>query len=340
MSAPASYPRISRSRFTTLMIVMGTGLLVGACSSSGALDSVGGLLGSQPQEQEVADAGGSAGAQPHVPKTELEKAIAHWGAEHQKKPADLKIALAYAKNLKAAGQKEQAFAVLQGAALLHGDSKELAGEMGRLALEFDQVQMAEKLLAMAEDPLKPDWRLVSARGTALAKQNKYGEAIPVFERALAMSPNRPSIMSNLAMAHAANGDPATAETVLRKAIAQGGNDPKIKQNLALVLGLQGKHDEAGSARSEVVTVAAASADTEYIKRMVKATPATTPAQATPAVVTKPATPRAAPQNARVIEAKNIAKQPAGSTPTLRPASAPNEVTAPAGSWSTSVSVAR
>ena len=30
--------------------------------------------------------------------------------------------------------------------------------MGRLALEFDQVAVAEKLLAMADDPLKPDWR--------------------------------------------------------------------------------------------------------------------------------------------------------------------------------------
>ena len=55
-------------------------------------------------------------------------------------------------------------------------------------------------------------------------------------------------MNNLAMAHAANGDPAKAEEILRKAAATS-NDPKIKQNLALVLGLQGKHDEAGSDRA-------------------------------------------------------------------------------------------
>lgn len=333
MASYASFNARRCNRVTGLVAAITAGLLAGACSSGGALDSVEGLLGSSAQTAQGADSDSGSGNRA-APQGELEKALAYWGEEHKKKPADLKIAIAYAKNLKAAGHKDQAFGVLQGASLIHGDSKELAGEMGRLALEYDQVAMAEKLLAMAEDPVKPDWRITSARGTALAKQNKYAEAIPVFERALAMSPNRPSIMNNLAMAHAANGDPATAESILRKASASS-NDPKIKQNLALVLGLQGRHEEAGVARSGAAASATATADTDYIKRMVKATPATTPAAAMPAIAKS--APAAAQPNARLIEAKATGKAKRPAANDLRPAGGPSDVAAPTGSWATSVS---
>ena len=228
--------------------------------------------------------------------------------------------------------------MLQNASVIHGDSKELASELGRIALEYDQVALAEKLLAMADDPLKPDWRLISARGTIYAKQNKFAEAIQFFDRALVMAPNQPSVMNNLAMAHAGNGDPAKAEEILRK-VAATSNDPKVKQNLALVLGLQGRHEEAVSARAGATPQTTAIADTEYIKQMVKATPASTPPQATPAVMTTPRTARPAPQQARVIEAKSTTKQAPGDN-ALRPADGPNAVASPAGAWSTSVSAAR
>lgn len=339
MSAKADFSSHRPRRSAGLLAVLAASMLAGACSGGGNLDSLDSFLSSAPPSADpaadkLANAPGGASA----PKTDLDKALAYWSEEYKKKPAELKTALAYAKNLKAAGHKEQAYGILQNASVIHGDSKELASELGRIALEYDQVALAEKLLAMADDPLNPDWRLISARGTVYAKQNKFAEAIQLFDRALMLAPNQASVMNNLAMAHAGNGDPAKAEEILRK-VAATSTDPKVKQNLALVLGLQGRHDEAVAARAGAAPQTAAVADTEYIRQMVKATPASTPAQATPAVLTTPRAARPAPQQARVIEAKSTTGAAPG-TDAMRPAEGPNAVSSPAGAWSTSVSAAR
>ena len=45
---------------------------------------------------------------------------------------------------------------------------------------MDQVGVANQMLAMADDATKPDWRVISARGTVMAKQAKYTDAIPFY----------------------------------------------------------------------------------------------------------------------------------------------------------------
>ena len=60
--------------------------------------------------------------------------------------------------------------MLQQASLISGSDKRIASEYGRLALEMDQVSVAKKLLEVADDPGNPDWRVVLARGTVLAKK--------------------------------------------------------------------------------------------------------------------------------------------------------------------------
>jgi len=213
-------------------------------------------------------------------KEELAKATQYWGKEYAKKPRSLQAALSYAKDLKALGEKRRALAVLQQASLIHGNSRELANEYGRLALEFDQISLAGRLLAAADDPADPDWRVISARGTVLAKQGKYKEAIPYYEHALALSHDRPSILSNLALAHAMNGEPKRAEKMLRQAAANDRNSLKIRQNLALVLGLQGKYDEAKLLASRDLSSENAAENTDYLRRIVKLEPKKSPASKT------------------------------------------------------------
>ena len=215
--------------FVVPLALAGT-LMLGACSS-GLGTATGGLAALKPDP--AADQ-----------RSELVKATEFWGQKSQQNPRDLTAALNYAKNLKAMGEKQRALSVLQQMSLLHSNSRELASEYGRLALELDQVSVAERLLAVADDPVKPDWKIISARGTVLAKQGKYGEAVPFYERALTMAPDQPSLLSNLALAHAMNGDAAKAEAMLRQAAAADRSSLKIRQNLALVMGLQGKYDEA------------------------------------------------------------------------------------------------
>ena len=233
--------------------------------------------------------GGKAEARQGQPKegpqtqSELEKATDYWGKQYAASPRELKIALNFARNLKAMGDKQRALAVLQQASIFHGADRELAGEYGRLALDLDQVGLAGQLLAAADDPVHPDWRVISARGTVLAKQGKYAEAIPFYDRALTLAHDQPSILSNLALATAMSGDPAHAETLLRRAETADGNSPKIRQNLALVLGLQGKYDEAKLIAARDIPMESAAQNSSFLRQVVKLEPKAMPITANQSV---------------------------------------------------------
>jgi Flp pilus assembly protein TadD len=245
-------------------------LLLGACANSAKIGEPFGARESADQQTATG------------PQTELEKAIAYWGKQYAKSPRDLKTALAYAKNLKAAGNKEMALGVLQASWLHHGQDRDLASEYGRLALEAGQAGLAQQLLEVADDPGRPDWKVISARGTALAKQGQYKLAIPHYERALTIAPNQASVVSNLAMAYAASGEAPRAEALLRKVADAPDSDPKIRQNLALVLGLQGKYDEAKTTAAKDIPQENAAANVDYVRQMVRLDPQAAP-KPTPAI---------------------------------------------------------
>lgn len=311
------------------------------CAGSGS-DLTAELIGPS-SKQEQADAQVAA-----TPQTDLEKATDYWGEKFSKSPRNLEFALNYSRNLKAMGNKQQALSVLQQSASHHGQSRELASEYGRLALELDQVQTAKQLLAFADDPSKPDWRVISARGTALAKEGNHKEAIPLYQRALALSNSNASVMNNLAMAYALDGQPAESERLLKEAASRGGS-PKVQKNLALVLGLQGKYDEAQLVGNKVLPHESAKADTSLVRQMVKLDPL--PMQpalaATPAVAQAPLSPQAA--NAPVKQATNKAATPVAQAQTqiqAQAATAPPALratlkadSAAAGSWDSQVATA-
>lgn len=237
-------------------------LMLCACAQV-AGDEATGLLAALNPPDGPAEA--SAAAAPIDPQ----KAVEYWGGEYAKDPRDLDKALAYAKSLKALGQKGQALTVLQQASLLHGSDKRLASEYGRLALEMDQVSVAKKLLEVADDPANPDWRVIMARGTVLAKEGRYREAMAFYERAQALEPGHPSVMSNLAMAYIMSGDVEKGEALLRRASADGEANAKVRQNLALALGLQGKYDEAIRVGSVDLPPEKAKENAELLRKIVK-----------------------------------------------------------------------
>jgi Flp pilus assembly protein TadD len=245
-------------------------LLLGACADTGDMLP-------KPQAT-LAQDDGDAETKSNVPQTELQKATTYWGKEYAKRTSDLKPALNYARNLKALGEKNKALAVLQQASSLHDGDPELAGEYGRLALEMDQVNVAARMLQVADDPAKPDWRVISARGTVFAKQGQYKEAIPFYERALTLAQDQPSLLNNLAMAYAMSGDAKKAETLLRQASAgnAGLNNGKVKQNLALVLGLEGRYDEAKSVTAGTEVAATSSENVDMLRSIVKVQPGAAP----------------------------------------------------------------
>lgn len=259
-----------RTRGAGTLAALAASLLLSACSSTSELLPSSPFLASN-------DAKSDAAAQD--PADELRKATEYWGKEYKAKPENKTAALSYARNLKAMKDKRMALNVLQDAATYHSKDPELMGELGRLALEFDQLSVAQRALDIADVPDKPDWRVISARGTVLAKQGQHKAAIPYFERALALAPNQPSVLNNLAMANAMSGDAAKAEEILRTAAATSDAPAKVNQNLALVLGLQGKYEESKMAGSASGSTQVAAENTDYLRRMVRLDPKVSPAPA-------------------------------------------------------------
>jgi Flp pilus assembly protein TadD len=254
------------ARIRCLLVIAAVGLTAGGCSSQ---------LGSAQALLEAAQAPSlSAVTNPPVQddRTALQKATEYWGKEYAKSPRDAQTAINYAKNLKAMGQKQQALAVLQQVSNYHATNRALNAEYGRLALEFDQVSLAQRLLEQADDPANPDWRVISARGTVLAKQGIYKDAIALYTRALMVAPNEPSILNNLAMAHVALGEPDKAEPLLKRAAAAGGHDGRVNQNLALALSLQGKYDEAKMAAGRDLPADSVAANVDYVRSIVNLEP--------------------------------------------------------------------
>ncbi len=261
MAADLDAPTAKLGRSRGVLAAVTAGLLLGACAQVGGDDSSGlfAALAPEPSQVEVAQAA------PEDPRAATE----YWGKIYEKNPRDLDAALSYAQNLKVMGQKREALAVLQQASLIHGTNRRLAADYGRLALELDQISVAKKLLEVADDPSNPDWRIVLARGTALAKEGSYRDAIGYYERAQALKPGHPSVLNNLALAYTMSGEPDRGEQLLREASVSGSDNAKVRQNLALVLGLQGKYDEATQVAAVDLPPADAQANTALLRKMVK-----------------------------------------------------------------------
>jgi len=284
-----SFEERSACKRIGVIAALSVSLMLGACSASPSLLQDVALKSDKTESNNIPGA---------APQTELQKATTYWGNEYAKKPTELQPAINYAKNLKALGEKQKALSVLEQASVYHANDSQLTSEYGRLALELNQVNMAGQLLAAADDPTKPDWRVVSARGTVLAKQGKYAEAIPFYERALTLAPDNPGVMNNLAMAQAMMGNPKKAEQILRQASAAPGATPKVRENLALVLGLQGRYDESKSVASSVIDSDAATSNTNYLKQLVKLEPKTEMPDATSFMAQTSVEPTMPPQASR------------------------------------------
>lgn len=197
--------------------------------------------------------------------------LAPAAAAHKAEPGNLPAALAYARALRAAGAKAEAMAVLDKAARLKGADRTVTLERGLLALDLGETSKAETLLRHAHDPKAPDWRLHSGLGATLAARGRQQEAQAQFAKALALAPDHPSVLNNLALSYALDGKADEAEKLLRKLNrTRGGEAGRMQQNLALVLGLGGKYEEARRVAETALPAPKASGNTAYLRQLAEA----------------------------------------------------------------------
>jgi Flp pilus assembly protein TadD len=193
-------------------------------------------------------------------------------------PADPDAALQYGKALRATGQRSQALAILEQASIAHPGNTALLAGYGRALADNGNFQQAFDVLSRAHTPEDPDWRILSAQGAVLDQLGRFDEARQYYASALKITPEAPSVLSNLGLSYVLSKDLPKAEETLRHALDRPDADPRVRQNLALVVGLQGRLAEAETIVKADRPPEEAAANVAYLKRLLsrKATARTEP----------------------------------------------------------------
>ncbi|NNC35930.1 MAG: hypothetical protein EX271_01885 [Acidimicrobiales bacterium] len=218
---------------------------------------------------------------------------AFWSREYDLNPADLEAAINLAANLRKMGNPSKSIEVAQHTRALYPRDVDLMTELSASLIANNETNKAVKLIDAALYQRPRSARLWSLKGAAMDQLERFGEARQYYTKALGFAPNDPSILANVGLSYALEGDPKTAEIWLQRAASLPGANPNVRQNLALVLGLQGKLDEAEKWAKQDLDQAGAQKNLAYIRSLRgTSTPPTVNSipkiQVTPARSNKPA----------------------------------------------------
>jgi Flp pilus assembly protein TadD len=227
-------------------------LAAGGCSTTPlSLDSTGSTAGPAAQRSEA----------------EWRKDMATFGERYRVNPRDAEVAVRYAQALRAVGQRAQAAAVLETAAIHNPQNQAVLGAYGRALADNGNYKQALEILNRAHSPDQPDWRILSVQGAVLDQMGRHQDAQRHYASALRLMPNEPSVLSNLGLSYALARDLPLAEATLRRAADQPRAEPKVRQNLALVVGLQGRFQEAEAIARGDLSPGEAAANVAYLRQM-------------------------------------------------------------------------
>lgn len=198
---------------------------------------------------------------------DFNQAVTYWAQRYQKNEKDRDVGLNYAAALRRVDRTDQAVAVLQKMVIFFPNDRDVLAAYGKALAAKGDFTHAMDALDRAQTPDNPDWRLYSAKAAILDQLGRTDEARGLYDKALAMAPNEPTILSNYAMSYVLTGELAPAEKLLRKAITQPSADSRVRQNLALVVGLQGRFDEAEKIAKAELSPDQAAANIAYLRSM-------------------------------------------------------------------------
>jgi Flp pilus assembly protein TadD len=197
------------------------------------------------------------------------EALAELGKKWQADPADVNKGLAYANGLESIGQINEQLAVYQKLSASNPGNAKLLSLYGRKLAAAGHAKDAVPVLERAAQSGETDWRVYSALGSAYDEQGLYQKARAQYQKALAEDPQNLSVLNNLGMSYALEGNLKQAEATLRQADAlpRSAAEPRIRQNLALIVGLQGRFEEATKLASENLPPQQVADNMAYLKKM-------------------------------------------------------------------------
>ncbi len=277
--------------------------------------------------------GACAGSPPEVakiPKPAVEKTLDTQGSPDPANdlPTTLDGEIGRAQALRAKGDYSGAASALAQLMLVAPDDPRVVGEYGKVLVQQGHAKDAQAFLSRAVQLQPKDWTLYSALGAADDQLDNHADARLAYEHAIALAPQKASVLNNYAVSRMLAGDYAGAQRLLAAASAEVSGNPKIANNLAKLASLRGSQVGEPAA-------APAGAAPKMLPRHVEIRTALAPPKAvSPAVVMQsvPADPMAGPVKSKVqashrlasgAKVKRVAKAPAAPPPALRTAAEAN-----------------
>jgi Flp pilus assembly protein TadD len=150
--------------------------------------------------------------------------------------ANLDDSIRQAQMLRLAGSYPEAIKHLSQLMMVASDDSRVVSEYGKTLAATGRADDAVNFLTRAQQLQPNDWTIYSAMGVAYDQLGNQKGAQSAYERALAIKPGEPSVLSNYALSRMLAKDPDMASKLAARAeIANAsGKDPMIARNIAMI----------------------------------------------------------------------------------------------------------
>lgn len=137
--------------------------------------------------------------------------------------------------LRLAGRYPEAIKHLSQLMMVAADDPRVVSEYGKTLASMGRAQDAVNFLTRAQQLSPGDWTVFSAIGVAYDQTGDSRAAAAAYERALALKPDEPSVLTNYALSRMLAKDPDSAKKLIARVESTGGaSDPKIASNIAMI----------------------------------------------------------------------------------------------------------
>ena len=195
-------------------------------------------------------------------------------------PANLDDSIRQAQALRLAGKYPEAIKYLSQLMLVASDDPRVVSEYGKTLAAMGRASEAMNFLTRAQEQQSGDWTIYSALGVAYDELGNEKDAQINYERALALKPGEPSVLSNFALSRLLAKDMDNARKLAAQAETANATlkDEEITRNIAMIRSIV-PEPNAGVA-ANVPPAAPVARPTAFVP----------PVQQTPTIANRPAGP--------------------------------------------------
>ncbi len=180
-------------------------------------------------------------------------------------PNNVEMTLGVARNLRYAGETLEARDVVAEALSRHPKESALLLESGKIQIALGRHLQAVDDLTLARSIDAGNWRTHMALGVARDNLGQFKEARESYQVALGLSQDNPSILNNMALSMAQDGEIADAVSMLELASRHPNATVQIRQNLAVLKAVNGETEEAERLENQNLPPDMARHNMEYLR---------------------------------------------------------------------------